>query len=242
MKAVGIIPARFGSTRFPGKPLAMIAGLPMIRRVYERAMSASNLSAVIVATDDKRIADTVRSFSGAVCMTSDTLNSGTERIIEASAGIEADIYVNIQGDEPLISPRLINSVVGQAFNEKKALCVTAAKYSDDPAEWSNTNVVKTVLDGEGYAMYFSRSVIPYPRSSSPKYLKHLGIYTYTKALLEKLKAAPVCEPEAAESLEQLRILFIGEKIKVVLTDCDSIAVDIPDDIRCVENILSKTMV
>ncbi|MCX6272490.1 MAG: 3-deoxy-manno-octulosonate cytidylyltransferase [Bacteroidetes bacterium] len=243
MQIFGIIPARYGSTRFPGKPLAMIGGKSMIQRVYEQAGKASSLTKVAVATDDARIEDHVQQFGGNVVMTSEHHLSGTERCAEAYLKMSGegrnpaeDIIVNIQGDEPFIDPALIDQVTA-CFPEKKTCIATLAKPVSSPEELFNPNVVKLIFNQQGNAIYFSRSPLPFIRNREEKnwlssfpYLKHIGIYAYRADTLLQLVKLPPSGLESAESLEQLRWIEYGLSIKVAITDRESIAVDSPEDL------------
>ena len=243
MKIVGIIPARYASTRFPGKPLALIAGKPLIQRVVEQCKKAKSLSEVIVATDDARIADAAKKFCR-VEMTRGTHPSGTDRIAEVAARCACDAVVNIQGDEPLIEPSVIDAVAGALRDNEMS---TAATRIKNPAELDNPNVVKVVVNVAGHALYFSRRTIPYLRGAASGsvseqlaafvFLKHLGIYGYRRETLLRLVKFPVSALETAEKLEQLRALENGIQIAVVTVDYDSVGVDAPEDVARVEKIL-----
>lgn len=240
MRILGIVPARYASTRFPGKPLAMIAGKPLIQRVVERCRQARSLAEVVVATDDDRIAAVARGFSR-VEMTSATHPSGTDRAAEVVARCACDAAVNIQGDEPLIDPAVIDAVAGALERWEMA---TAATPLRDPAEYDNPNVVKVVVNAAGQALYFSRRTIPYVRDAAGcsaaeqmaafPFLKHVGIYGYRRGILLELVRRPVSPLEAAERLEQLRALDGGVGIGVVRVEYDSVGVDIPADVARVE--------
>ncbi len=245
MKIIGIIPARYGSTRFPGKPLAIIAGKPLIQRVVEQCRKAKSLGEVIVATDDARIRDLAQKFCR-VEMTLPTHPSGSDRIAEVAGKISCDAVVNIQGDEPLIEPSVIDAVaVALAQNEMS----TAATRIKNPAELDNPNVVKVVVNAAGRALYFSRRTIPYLREAASgstseqlaafAFLKHLGIYGYRRDTLLRLVKFPVSPLEAAEKLEQLRALENGVPIAVVQVTYDSVGVDAPEDVEWVERFLKK---
>ncbi len=243
MRILGIIPARYASTRFPGKPLHLIAGKPLIQHVVERCQKASALSEIIVATDDPRIADVAKKFCR-VEMTSDQHPSGTDRIAEVMQRCDADAAVNIQGDEPLIDPGVVNSVAKALDN---AAMSTAATPIKDAAEYDNPNVVKVVVNVAGRALYFSRRTIPFVRDAASRpveeqlaafpFLKHLGIYGYRREALLKLVKFPVSALEAAEKLEQLRALDNGIEIAVVTVRHDSVGVDVPGDVARVEKLL-----
>ncbi|MGC8743756.1 MAG: 3-deoxy-manno-octulosonate cytidylyltransferase [Verrucomicrobiia bacterium] len=245
MKTIGVIPARYSSTRFPGKPLAIIAGKPLIEWVVERVRKAVSLSDVIVATDDDRIREVAKRFCR-VEMTRSDHPSGTDRIAEVAERIQCDCIVNIQGDEPLIEPSVIDTV---AMALSHASMSTAATAITEVEELDNPNVVKVVIDSDGFALYFSRSTIPYLRDAVGKsaderlkmfnYLKHLGIYGYRKETLMQLVRQPVSALEKAERLEQLRALEMGIKIAVVKVACQNVGVDTPEDAKRVEKILSN---
>jgi 3-deoxy-D-manno-octulosonate cytidylyltransferase len=232
MSVVGVIPARFGATRFPGKPLADIAGKTLVQRTWERASRANLLDALVIATDDERIAEHIRDVGGIPVMTSPDHPSGTDRIGEVAGQLEYDYYVNIQGDEPLVDPvaidALVEATVAQGAPMSTLITPLSAAQADQAA---NPNVVKAVIDGQGYALYFSRSPIPYPRAADrATYFKHIGIYMYSRATLHAIcHSAPVML-EQAESLEQLRALHMGLRILTVQTDYDPIAVDVPEDV------------
>jgi 3-deoxy-manno-octulosonate cytidylyltransferase (CMP-KDO synthetase) len=237
MKTVAVIPARFGSTRFPGKPLTVIKEKPMIQHVYERAKQANELDEVIVATDHQEIYNAVSSFGGKVFMTKISHESGSDRMAEVAEKVDGDIFLNIQGDEPLIEPNLIDQIVRES---KKYLdsVITAKKRIDNDKDISNPNIVKVVTDKDNNALYFSRSPIPYNRSGREiDYYKHLGIYCYPKEILQEYVRLPKSNYEMCEVLEQLRLLENGFNIKVIETNYDSIGVDTIEDIKKVENIL-----
>lgn len=245
MKIVGIIPARYGSSRFPGKPLARIAGKPLIVRVIERCQQAKTLAEVIVATDDTRIWEVAQEFCRAE-MTAGNHPSGSDRIAEVAGRCAAEGFVNIQGDEPLIDPAVIDAVAGALEREEMS---TAATAIQDPAQYGNPNVVKVVVNAAGRALYFSRRTIPYLREAASRpvdeqlaafpFLKHLGIYGYRRQTLLRLVQLPVSPLEAAEKLEQLRALENGIAIAVVKVDHDSIGVDVPADVARVERLLGR---
>jgi 3-deoxy-manno-octulosonate cytidylyltransferase (CMP-KDO synthetase) len=243
VKIVGIVPARYASTRFPGKSLALIAGKPLIQHVVERCQKTKSLSEVIVATDDSRIADIAKKFCR-VEMTRPEHPSGTDRIAEAAARCACDAVVNIQGDEPLIDPAVIDAVAGALAQNEMATAVTPVK---NPAEYDNPNVVKVVVNHAGRALYFSRRTIPYLREAASgsvseqlaafPFLKHLGIYGYRRETLLRLVKFPVSPLENAEKLEQLRALENGISMAVVKVAYDSVGVDVPEDVARVETIL-----
>lgn len=238
MEITAIIPARYDSTRFPGKPLANIAGEPMIKHVYQRVEDVKNLDKVIVATDDKRIYDTVESFGGRVEMTSKEHSSGTDRIAEVASSLESDLIINVQGDEPLIEPAMIEQAVDPFYCDDGLVMSTLKKKIESKSEVSDPNVVKVVTDREGYALYFSRSTIPYNQKQANDYYKHIGLYVYSKDFLLQFSNMKPTSLEKTESLEQLRALQNGYKIKVVETNFNTIGVDRPDDIERVEEIIS----
>jgi 3-deoxy-manno-octulosonate cytidylyltransferase (CMP-KDO synthetase) len=243
MKILGLIPARYASTRFPGKPLHPIAGKPLLQHVVERCRQASTLADVIVATDDERIREVARQFAR-VEMTSPDHPSGTDRIAEVMRRCDGDAAVNIQGDEPLLDPGVINAV---AHALATGAMTTAATAIRDPADYDNPNVVKVVVSVTGRALYFSRRTIPYLREAASRsipeqlaafaFLKHLGIYGYRREALLRLVALPVSALEQAEKLEQLRALENDIGIAVVRVDYESVGVDVPADVERVERIL-----
>lgn len=238
MKIIGIIPARFASTRFPAKPLADIAGKSMIQRVYAQAESSGKFSRVVVATDDKRIFDHVRSFGGDVSMTSPNHPSGTDRCYEALIAQDGtyDYVVNIQGDEPFISPLQIGQLV--SILDGHTELATLAKKITDTEQLFNTNVVKVVMDNSGRALYFSRSPIPHARGSDAgqwltrtEYYKHIGMYGYRSDVLARITSLGPTPLEKTESLEQLRWLEHGLRIMVAETNIETIGVDTPEDLE-----------
>ena len=246
--AVAIIPARYDSTRFPGKPLAPLNGKIMIQHVYERVSKAALVNEVLVATDDKRIFDAVTAFGGKAVMTLDSHESGSDRIAEAVEGIDCDVVVNVQGDEPFIEPLMIDSVIELLYNDEKASMSTLAKKITDIGELRSPNVVKVVMDCEGYALYFSRSPVPYIRDSwqdlenivlkdgMPPVFKHVGIYGFRKKELMAFSSMPRTSLESIEKLEQLRALETGMKIKVGVTEFETIGIDTPEDMKKAESI------
>lgn len=240
MKILGIIPARYSSTRFPGKPLADILGKTMIQRVYERAKLAKNLCDVVVATDYARIFECVHGFGGQAVMTDSSLPNGTARCEQAARlyGCDADAVINIQGDEPLLDPVMIDEAA-ELLEEN--YCVTLCREFREGEDFQNPNAVKVVLAQNGDALYFSRSVIPYKRNESalPVY-QHIGIYGYSTDFLKKYVSLPNTPLSDAESLEQLKILEHGFKIRVKVTssECESVGVDTPEDLQRVREILN----
>ena len=235
MRIVGVIPARFQSSRLAGKPLADILGRPMLQHVYERARRATSLDDVLVATDDERIRSAVTGFGGAVVMTSPDHRSGTDRVAEAIATLEADVVVNIQGDEPMLDPLMLEEVVAPFREGTSAGLVTLKKEVFHDSEFADPGVVKVVTDSRGMALYFSRSLIPYPRhrTSGFRVFEHLGVYAYTRECLLRLAALPVASLEDIESLEQLRALENGIPILVVETrsHVKTISVDTEADLE-----------
>ena len=241
MKILCVIPARYASTRLPGKPLKDVAGKPMICRVYDRASQAKTLSGVVVATDDERILRAVEDHGGRAMMTAKDHPTGTDRLAEvAEAYPDVDLIINVQGDEPLIEPSLIDEL-GRAFDGDAELqMATVMTPMEDEAEQKNPNNVKVVTDKNGYALYFSRSLLPYPRNDAgtPVY-KHIGIYAYRRDfLLAYAKMAPT-PLERAESLEQLRALENGYKIKCIRTNARFVGVDTPEDLAKVNEIYRR---
>lgn len=242
---IGIIPARFASTRFPGKVLAKIAGKPMIQWVYERAIQAKYLQRVIVATDEKRVKETVEQFGGVAFMTSSKHETGTDRVAEIAAKIEADVIVNIQGDEPLISPHAIDSLI-EPFFANNLNMATLCRKATNIEEINNPNTARVVFDENQNALYFSRAPIPYNRDFQYQnrsinvgdYFQHIGIYAYHKEFLLKLSKLPQTRLEKVEKLEQLRVLEHGYKIRVVQTNYSPVCVDVKEDIHKVEELIS----
>jgi 3-deoxy-manno-octulosonate cytidylyltransferase (CMP-KDO synthetase) len=242
MKTIVIIPARYQSTRFAGKPLAKICGKPMIQWVYENSKKAEKIKDVIVATDDDQIAQVVITFGGKVAMTSDQNRSGTDRVAEAAdkMGLSPqDIIVNVQGDQPLIDPRCLDDVVRPFFDEPEISMSTLAFKIVCKEEITNPKHVKVIFDQSKFALYFSRSSIPFGRDREIHFdtYKHLGVYAYTKQYLDIFRKLPEGRLEQIEKLEQLRALEYGHKIKIVLTDIDSPEVDLAEDIERIEEIL-----
>ena len=245
MKIVGIIPARFASTRFPGKPLALIAGKPLLQHAVEQCQKAKSLSEIIVATDDTRIWEVAQNFCR-VEMTRPEHPSGSDRIAEVAERCECDAVVNIQGDEPLIDPAVIDAVANALAQNEMSTAATPIKHI---FELDNPNVVKVVVNAAGHALYFSRRTIPCLREASNRppneqlaafpFLKHLGIYGYRRETLLQLVKFPVSPLENAEKLEQLRALENGIQIAVVKVDYDSVGVDAPEDVARVEQLMKR---
>jgi 3-deoxy-manno-octulosonate cytidylyltransferase (CMP-KDO synthetase) len=227
-----VIPARFASSRFPGKSLASIAGKPMLQHVYERASQARYLSKLIVATDDERIYKAARSFGAAVVMTRADHLSGTDRVAEAASGDTASVIVNIQGDEPLIDPTAIDAATLALLDDPDVPMATLKKAIEDLREIDDPNVVKVVTNLAGEAIYFSRCAIPFARDDGRAVLyKHLGLYVYRREFLLAYSALPVGPLERMEKLEQLRALENGHRVRVVETEYESLGVDTPEDLE-----------
>ncbi len=244
MSIFAFIPSRYGSSRFPGKPLAKIAGKPMIQHACGCALKCSDITDVYVVTDDDRIMKCVEEFGGKAVMTKEKHPSGTDRIAEAveTLGLtDDDIIVNIQGDQPLFKPSVISAMV-KPMIEDKSIPMSTLKYRiSNPAEINNSNIVKVVTDNNDFALYFSRWAVPFYRENpeDQAYYKHLGFYAYRKNFILEFNKLPGGTLENAEKLEQLRAIENGYKIKVIETDSDSIEVDAPEDIRKVEEILNS---
>jgi len=243
MKFMAIIPARYASTRFPGKPLAVLGGKTVIQRVYEQVSSV--LSDVYVATDDQRIYDCVEGFGGKAVMTREDHKSGTDRIEEAveKIGTDADVIINVQGDEPFIQPSQVETLM-HLFDASETQIGTLGKLFESMEAVENPNSPKIVTDNRGFALYFSRSVIPYIRGKERNdwfgqypFLKHLGIYAYRREVLAEVTRLPQSSLEKAESLEQLRWLQNGYRIRVGLTDVETIGIDTPEDLQRAEQFL-----
>jgi 3-deoxy-manno-octulosonate cytidylyltransferase (CMP-KDO synthetase) len=242
-KVVVVIPARYGSTRLPGKPLVSLGGQPMIRRVYERAKSAQNVDRVIVATDDERIVKAVETFGGEARMTRPDHRTGTERVAEVAAHVEGEIFVNVQGDEPLLDPVAVETAVRALLEEPQAAVSTVATPIRPPGDIMDPNAVKVVLDFDDNALYFSRAPIPWVRDTASKiqvrHLKHLGLYAFQRDALLEYPTLPQGELEKIEQLEQLRWLENGWKIRVAQVEHDAVSVDVPEDVARVEKLLQK---
>lgn len=240
MNIVCIIPARYSSTRLPGKPLAKIAGKPMIQHVYERAILAESPDQVIVATDHSLVYQTVIDFGGQAILTSPDHPTGTDRLAEVAERFPlVDLIINVQGDEPLIPPEIIDQLA-EEFRSNQDLQMATLMTQMEPAEYNDPSAVKVVTDLNGYALYFSRSLLPYPRNSAevPVY-KHIGIYAYRRDFLLKYAKLEPTPLEQAESLEQLRALEHGYRIKVLKTDFKSIGVDTAEDLEKVNRLLQN---
>ena len=259
MKTYGIIPSRFGSSRFPGKPLAILAGKPLVAWVVEAVKRAKGLDEVLVATDDERIVKAVEEYGGKAVMTPSELPSGTDRIACAARNYlgadfaDDDILVNIQGDEPLIDPALVEQLAAKLKDDPRWSMATAVTPIKNASDFAAKTVVKVVLDRDDGALYFSRAPIPCDRDNEPDfslnpsipqplYVRHLGIYAYRGAFLKKYIAEPPCPLEKTEKLEQLRALWMGAKIAVVRTEDEGVGVDTPEDAERVAAILANRAV
>jgi 3-deoxy-manno-octulosonate cytidylyltransferase (CMP-KDO synthetase) len=242
-EVVIVIPARFGSARLPGKPLVSLAGKPMIQHVYERAKLAGRADRVIVATDDERIVKAVESFGGAARMTRPDHRTGTERVAEVAAHEKGDVFVNVQGDEPLLDPVAVDTAIDALLEEPAAAIATVATPIKIPADIMDPNVVKTVLDFYNNGLYFSRAPIPWVRDTASKiqvrHLKHLGLYVFQRDALLEYPTLPQGELERIEQLEQLRWLENGWKIRVAEVEHDAVSVDVPEDVARVEKLFQK---
>ena len=234
-----MIPARYGASRFPGKPLAEIAGAPMIRHVWRGARGAKSLERVVIATDDARIAEACRAFGAEVVMTRDDHPSGTDRIAEAATGFDCDVVVNVQGDEPLIEGFVIDAAVEALAADPEAPMATVV-HAADPDAAADPNRVKVVLDRRGRALYFSRSAIPYARGATPRLWQHVGLYAYRRDFLARFTALEPTSAERSEGLEQLRALENGYPIRCgVVEGWRSAPVDVPADVARVEALLAE---
>lgn len=238
--AIGI-PARYNSTRFPGKPLALLAGKPMIAHVVERAL-ATDLGQVIVATDHQDIAKVAKEYGAEVCMTRNDHESGSDRLAEAMATIDCDIVINVQGDEPLIDPAAIRAVVSPFAQQPQLQMATLAHPIREATDFEDANVVKLVCNAKGHAMYFSRASIPFPRHTeameTTDMLQHVGLYAYRRDFLLKYSTLAPCKTEQIEQLEQLRVLYHGYAIAVTIGDYHCLGVDTPDDLARAEAYLA----
>ena len=241
MKVLCVIPARYASTRLPGKPLALIAGKPMIQHVYERACHAVMPQEVVVATDSKIVADAVKEFGGKVMMTSPDHPSGTDRLAEVALSYpDIDVIVNVQGDEPMIPPDVIDRLA-QAFADDQDLKMATLKTLMSEDEYNNPNAVKVVTDQNGYALYFSRSLLPYPRNRKAdfKVYKHVGIYAYRRSFLLSYAAYEPTPLEQIEGLEQLRVLENGQRIKVLESKFQGIGIDTQEDLDAINALFNR---
>ena len=242
-RILGVIPARFASSRFPGKALATLAGKPMLRHVWERASLSRYLTGLVVATDDERIASAVRQFGGRVRLTSSAHLSGTDRLAEVASAESANLYVNIQGDEPLIDPEAIDAAILAVSGDESVVMGTLKRQIFDATDIINTNVVKVITDLRGDAIYFSRCAIPYERGGSsgePQYFKHVGLYVYRRDFLLHYPDLAIGPLERSERLEQLRALENGYRIRVVPTEYESLGVDTPEDLDRVNQLFLQS--
>lgn len=244
MNVIGIIPARYSSTRFEAKVLADIMGKSMLQHVWERAKQARVLEDVIIACDDERIADAAKGFGAKVVLTAKGHPSGTDRIIEVINPLDVNVIVNIQGDEPLVHPMMIDTVASALMDDKKVSMATLMKKIENAQEINDPHVVKVVVDKNNFALYFSRAAIPFhPENSDikePVYYKHIGLYAYTKDFLFTYRNLPVSRLEKMEKLEQLRVLEEGYRIKVIETKYETIGVDTAEDLEKVKQYLNKS--
>jgi len=244
LKVLAVIPARHASTRFPGKPLAPIAGKPMIQHVFERVRRAQLITQVVVATDDARVKAAVEGFGGEAILTRPDHRTGTDRVTEVAAHLPSEIYVNVQGDEPLIDPGTIDLVASAMLEEDSIQIATPCSAIMHRNDIMDPNIVKVVRDFEGNALYFSRAPIPWVRDAgeavSARHWKHIGLYGYRRDALLEFPTLPPGELEYVEQLEQLRWLENGFKIRVVETEYDAISVDVPSDIERVESLVKAS--
>ena len=245
MSVLAVIPARYGSTRFPGKPLAMLHGKPMIQQVYEQVAKAKRVDEVIVATDDDRIIEAIERAGGTALLTSATVRSGTERAAEVARARNAQIIINVQGDEPLIHPDMVDQLAEFLQSHTAVPMASLMTPVRDEKDLANPNVVKVVVDRDGFALYFSRAPIPFERANAPtrqraNVFKHIGIYGYQRHFLLQFPSLEPTPLEQSEQLEQLRALEHGYKIKLLETVHDSIGVDTPGDLARVETLMAKS--
>jgi len=245
---IGVIPSRYASQRLPAKPLVDLDGKPMVQRVYEQAKKSRLLDRVVVATDDVRIEEAVRGFGGDVMLTSQEIKSGSDRVAAVALHMEGDIFVNIQGDEPLMAPEMIDQGVRLLLDNTSAPVGTLIRQISSYEELLNPNVVKVVLNNSGYALYFSRAAVPYVRGETDRsrwlewhtFYKHIGLYIYQRKFLMQYAQLPISQLEKAEKLEQLRILEAGYKMITGITAYDSISIDTPEDVDRVIKLLRQT--
>ena len=240
-KILGVIPARFGSTRFPGKVLALLSSKTVLQHVYERACQSHYLSSTIIATDDERVCQAARSFGAPVRMTRADHLSGTDRVAEVASAEDAAVVVNIQGDEPLIDPAAIDAAILPVVHDAGVVMATLKKKIEDPREIDDPNLVKVVANHAGDAIYFSRCAIPYARERGGAWFKHIGLYVYRRDFLLGYSRLPVGPLERAERLEQLRALENGYPIRVIETDYESLGVDTPEDLERVSRLFEASM-
>jgi 3-deoxy-manno-octulosonate cytidylyltransferase (CMP-KDO synthetase) len=242
-KVLAVIPARHASSRFPGKPLAPIAGQPMIQHVFERVVRASLVSRVVVATEDQRIKAAVEAFGGEAILTRSDHRTGTDRVAEVAVHLPAEIYVNVQGDEPLIDPGAVDALVAAILEDDEVQLATPCTEISQPSEIMDPNIVKVVRDFDSNALYFSRAPVPWVRDTgqtvAARHWKHLGLYGFRRDALLEFPTLPPGELEQLEQLEQLRWLENGFRIRVVETNYDAVSVDIPSDVARVEKLLGQ---
>ena len=240
MKVIGVIPCRYKSSRFPGKPIAMISGKPMVWHVWNQAKKTKNISRLIVATDDNRIYDVCHQYGIESTMTSENHRTGTDRVAEVAGRIDGDVFVNIQGDEPLIDPSGIDRIISEISKNDKEDIVNAFSAISDMADIVNGNVVKVITSIDDYALAYSRSPIPYPKESNPRYKRQIGLYAIKRDVILRFPALSRGYLELSEGVEMFRYLENGYKIKMVeISDNNSIPVDVADDILRVESVLTK---
>jgi 3-deoxy-manno-octulosonate cytidylyltransferase (CMP-KDO synthetase) len=250
MDAIGVIPARYASTRFEGKVLADLCGKPVIQHVYEKAKQAKLLDELVVACDDERVKKAVLKFGGKAILTSPDQPTGTDRLTEVVNPLDVKVVVNIQGDEPFVQSTMIDSIVLELLNNTKIVMATIIKRIDEEKDLYDPNAVKVVIDKEGYALYFSRNFIPFVRDrdkdglkpllDTAVFYKHVGLYGYTKDFLFTFKNLPASNLEEAEKLEQLRAIEHGYKIKTIVTKFDTVGIDTPEDLERAKALLGKT--
>jgi len=240
-RVIAVIPARYRSTRLPGKPLALIDGRPMVEHVYRRAAGARRIDATVVATDDERVATAVDAFGGIAVMTRADHATGTDRLAEVASHLQCDLVINVQGDEPLLTSDAIDAAVAPLAGENMDVMSTLRKRLDDPSDLTNPSVVKLVIDRLGYAIYFSRTAIPFvrPGEAVPAMWRHMGLYVYRREFLLELAALPQTPLEVAEGLEQLRVLEHGYRIATVETTAETIGVDTPEDLERVRRMVES---
>jgi 3-deoxy-manno-octulosonate cytidylyltransferase (CMP-KDO synthetase) len=243
-RTVVIVPARYQSTRLPGKPLLDIHGVPMVVHVARRAAAVRGVDRVLVATDDQRIADAVHRHGGAAVMTRGDHPSGTDRLAEVAATLDCDLVVNVQGDEPVIAPQMIEEAVAACAADPSLPMASLRRRIERPEEFHDRNVVKVVVDRQDNALYFSRSPVPFARDAAGHFpaglaFKHVGLYVYRRGILLRLASLPPTALERVEALEQLRALEHGIRIRVVETGWDSVGVDTPDDLERVRRLLAS---
>jgi 3-deoxy-manno-octulosonate cytidylyltransferase (CMP-KDO synthetase) len=238
-----VIPSRYAAVRLPGKPLVSIAGKPMIQHVWERVSRATKLAKVVVATDDERIRAAVKAFGGEAIMTRSDHRSGTDRVAEVAVNAHADIFINVQGDEPLVAPEAVDALVEAIAEDESVQLATLAVPLQNPKDIMDPNIVKVVLDFNGDALYFSRAPIPWVRDTASsvhaRHLKHLGLYAYRREALIDYQTLPPGDLERVEQLEQLRWMENGYKMRVAETEHDAVSVDVPEDVARVEKLIRE---